>query len=254
MNGVMFGGEGPIMQGNWYNPRTHDIFTVRDSFFEDNNYVVMTTDGRCLNYNQIQEYIQTDTSLEQLKEMLEKEKAEKEKHEDIPAEIKSILANENEDPYSEYMIPDDDIYGKSLGNINQRPLTSSTSTNPNQHIYSIKEDKPISINRTIIEKGLKNANGPKITITVDWNDYPESEISMLTGMMDIPHEEIAEWFCDNMDVSWVYEDIKNAIYNKLLPNKAKEDNKKDNTKEKEKADKPTAKTAVKTYKKPKTKK
>jgi hypothetical protein len=65
-------------------------------------------------------------------------------------------------------------------------------------------------------------------------------------MMDIPHEEIAEWFCDNMDVSWVYEDIKNAIYNKLLPNKVKED------KKKEKADKPTAKTTVKTYKKPKT--
>lgn len=252
MNGVMFGGEGPIMQGNWYNPRTHDIFTVRDSFFEDNNYVVMTTDGRCLNYNQIQEYIQTDTPLDQLKEMLKKEKAEKEKHEDIPAEIKNMLVNENEDPYSDYMIPDDDIYGKSLGNINQKHLAPAS-----QHTYSIKEDKPISINRTIIEKGLKNANGPRITITVDWNDYPESEISMLTNMMDIPHEEIAEWFCDNMDVSWVYEDIKNAIYNKLLPNKVKEDKKKDNTKEKadntkekEKADKPT----VKTYKKPKTKK
>lgn len=246
MNGVMFGGEGPIMQGNWYNPRTHDIFTVRDSFFEDNNYVVMTTDGRCLTYNQIQEYIQTDTPLDQLKEMLKKEKAETEKHEDIPAEIKNMIEdnNENSNPYDSYLIPDDDIYGKSLGNINQKHLAPA-----GQHTYSIKEDKPISINKTIIEKGLKNANGPKITITVDWNDYPESEISMLTNMMDIPHEEIAEWFCDNMDVSWVYEDIKNAIYNKLLPtNKVKEDKKKDNIKEKE--DKPT----VKTSKKPKTKK
>lgn len=247
MNGVMFGGEGPVMQGTWYNPKTKDIFTVRDSFFEDNNYVVMTTDGRCLNYNQIQNYIQTDTPLDQLKEMLKSEKTENEKHEEIPAEIKNMLADANEDPYSGYMIPDDDIYGKPLGNINQRHLAPAS-----QHTYSIKEDKPISINRTIIEKGLKNANGPKITITVDWNDYPESEISMLTNMMDIPHEEIAEWFCDSMDVSWVYEDIKNAIYNKLLPNNGKEDKKKDNTKEKEKADNNTAKTTVKTYKKPKT--
>ena len=244
MNGVMFGGEGPVMQGTWYNPKTHDIFTVRDSFFEDNNYVVTTTDGRCLSYNQIQNYIQTDTPIEQLKASFKKE--QENKVEEIPAEIKSILADANEDPYSDYMIPGDDIYG-GLGNINQKHLAPTS-----QHTYSIKEDKPISINRTIIEKGLKNANGPKITITIDWNNYPESEISMLTNMMDIPHEEIADWFCDNMDVSWVYEDIKNAIYNKLLPNKVKDDKKKDNTKEKE--DNPTAKSTAKTYKKPKTKK
>jgi hypothetical protein len=248
MNGVMFGGEGPVMQGTWYNPKTHDIFTVRDSFFEDNNYVVTTTDGRCLSYNQIQNYIQTDTPIEQLKESFKKE--QENKVEEIPAEIKSMLADVNEDPYSDYMIPGDNIYGEALGNINQKHLAPAS-----QHTYSIKEDKPVSINRTIIEKGLKNANGPKVTINIDWNDYPESEIAMLTNMMDIPHEEIAEWFCDNMDVSWVYEDIKNAIYNKLLPNKVKED------KKKEKADKPTAKTSnkvkedkptVKTYKKPKT--
>ena len=42
--GMMFGGEGPVMQGTWYNPNTGDAFTVRDSFFEDNQYVVTTTD------------------------------------------------------------------------------------------------------------------------------------------------------------------------------------------------------------------
>ena len=41
--GMMFGGEGPVMQGTWYNPTTGDAFTVRDSFFEDNQYVITTT-------------------------------------------------------------------------------------------------------------------------------------------------------------------------------------------------------------------
>ena len=46
--------DGPMIEGTWFNPDTGDRFTVRDSFFEDNNYTVLTTDGRTLNYNQIQ--------------------------------------------------------------------------------------------------------------------------------------------------------------------------------------------------------
>ena len=54
MQGINFNMEGPIMDGTWYNPNTGDSFTVRDSFFEDNQFMVSTMDGRVLNYNQIQ--------------------------------------------------------------------------------------------------------------------------------------------------------------------------------------------------------
>ena len=77
MNGMMFGGEGPVMQGTWYNPNTGDAFTVRDSFFEDNQYVVTTTDGRYLSYNQIQNYIQSDMPLEQLKKQVKPQQTAK---------------------------------------------------------------------------------------------------------------------------------------------------------------------------------
>ena len=213
MNGVMFGGEGPIMQGTWYNPKTKDIFTVKDSFFEDNNYVVMTTDGRCLSYNQIQNYIQTDTPVNELKAMFAKEKNEVK--EEIPTEIRNILANDDSDDFNQYMIPEDDIYGgNKLGNINQKHIAPAAL-----HKQPVYNDVPTSINKTIIEKGLKNTNGPKLTITVDWTDYPEKEISMLTGMMDIPHEEIADWYCGNLDTSWILTDVKKAIYNKIVPEK-----------------------------------
>ena len=43
--GLTFGSEGPMMEGTWYNTRTGDSFTVRDSFFEDNQFVITTTDG-----------------------------------------------------------------------------------------------------------------------------------------------------------------------------------------------------------------
>ena len=57
MNNLTFGMEGPIMDGTWYNTQTGDSFTVRNSFFEDNQYIVQTTDGRILRYDQIQNYI-----------------------------------------------------------------------------------------------------------------------------------------------------------------------------------------------------
>lgn len=208
MNGMMFGGEGPVMQGTWYNPNTGDVFTVRDSFFEDNNYVVTTTDGRYLNFNQLQHYIQSDTPAAELKAMLAKNK--KEIKEEIPDEIKGILASNDEDTYDSYMIPGDDIYtstlnnplGKSLGNINTPVKTSNVV--------------PINVNKTIIEKALKNTIGPKLTIIADWNEYPEKEISMLTDIMDIPAEEIVEWYCDNLNATWILEDVKTSIKNKIL--------------------------------------
>ena len=207
MNGVMFGGEGPMMKGTWYNPNTGDVFTVRDSFFEDNNYVVTTTDGRYLNYNQIQHYIQSDQPESQLKAMFQNNKNEKK--EDLPDSVKSILAGE-EDDLENLMIPGDDIYGralnKPLGNINN---TANT-------VYSPVVNT-VNVNNTIIEKALKNTNGAKLTIIVDWPDYPTKEIAMLTDIMEIPVDEIAKWYCDKLDTSWILDDIKSAIYKKLMP-------------------------------------
>ena len=217
MNGIMFGGEGPIMKGTWYNPNTGDVFTVRDSFFEDNNYVVTTTDGRCLNYNQIQHYIQSDAPVETLKSNMQH-------NEEIPESIKSMIdTNYEEDSISSLLIPEDNIYSNpvSLGNINDNSRNTTdihvyaAYNNEQQKLYS----KPVNINTTIIEKGLKNTTGPKLTIIVDWDDYPAKEIEMLTGMMEIPSSEIAEWYCNNLDTSWVLDDVKQAIYNKLTPTK-----------------------------------
>ena len=49
----MIFGEGPILSGHWYNPSTGDSFTVKDTYFEDNNLYVITTDGRRMNYDMI---------------------------------------------------------------------------------------------------------------------------------------------------------------------------------------------------------
>lgn len=188
--GMMFGGEGPVMNGTWYNPHTGDAFTVRDSFFEDNQYVVTTTDGRYFRYDQLQNYIQSDMKLEDLKKMKVEKALVKE---ELPSEVANLIDG---DSYSSMMLPEDEaLINKphSFGNI-----ATSVNTPVNTHGQSTYER--INVNNTIIEKALKNTSKPDFSINVKWDDYPEKQIEMLKDIMEIPVEEIIEWYLNNIQL------------------------------------------------------
>lgn len=212
--GMMFGGEGPVMQGTWYNPATGDAFTVRDSFFEDNQYVVTTTDGRYLRYDQIQNYIQSDMKLEDLKQ-LKKDKTVKE--EALPAEVSSLIET-GEDIYfgndaNDMLLPEDAaLLNKPMGNL------GNIYNTPMQTI--IQDPKPavnaVNMNTAIIEKALKNTDKPDFTIAVKWDSYPSKEIEMLKDIMDIPEDEIVEWYLDNIQLNDFIIAFKEAIKERLF--------------------------------------
>lgn len=214
MNGMMFGGEGPIMQGTWYNPNTGDAFTVRDSFFEDNQYVVTTTDGRCLKYNQIQNYVQTDMKLEDLK----KRKAETAKKEEaLPAEVASLIEEiDPNDPYNGMMSPDDLMIGTAkpvnLGNLGDNRRQEYVQTSG----PAMQTPSPATMNEAIIEKALKNAPKPEIKVDIFWDVYPEKQIEMLKDVMDISEDEIIMWYLDNIEMMEVVDALKVAIKNRIL--------------------------------------
>lgn len=203
MQGINFGGDGPVMQGTWYNPYTGDAFTVRDAFFEDNQYIVMTTDGRKMDYNRLQNYIQSDMKLEDLKKM----KVEKKEKEEIPDEIKNILAT-NDDLDNEYLIPEDNIFtSKPLGNINEpRPVTP---------VRPQEAHGSVNMNTAIIEKALKNTPKPVFNVGVFWMDYPERQIEMLKDVMDIPEDEILDWYLDNIEMLEIVEAVKEGIRKRI---------------------------------------
>ena len=214
MNGMMFGGEGPVMQGTWYNPTTGDAFTVRDSFFEDNQYVVTTTDGRYLKYNQIQNYVQTDMKLEDLK----KRKAENQvKDETLPAEVAGLLENiDTNDPYAGMMSPDDLMIGNAKPNSfgNLADSRKPEYIRPSGTI--MQTPSPATMNEAIIEKALKNAPKPEIKVDIFWDIYPEKQIEMLKDVMDISEDEIVNWYLDNIDMVEVVDALKTAIRYRIL--------------------------------------
>lgn len=213
--GMMFGGEGPVMNGTWYNPTTGDAFTVRDSFFEDNQYVVTTTDGRYLNYSQLQNYIQSDMKLEDLKK-LKTNKENRPKQEELPPEVSNLIdtndLNEQTNNFNDLLLPDDEIYTNismnkttSFGNINK----PTNGTDPAETIM------PLGVNATIIEKALKNTAKPDFSINVKWDEYPEKQIEMLKDIMEIPSDEIVEWYLDNIQLNDFIIAFKNAIDDKI---------------------------------------
>lgn len=206
---MMFGGEGPVMNGTWYNPHTGDTFTVRDSFFEDNQYVVTTTDGRYFRYDQLQNYIQSDMKLEDLKQMHE---TKENTNEILPLEVSNLIdkTDDEEDPIG--ILPDDLdlIKPRSLGNLGDKPTVANY----------VKDDvklpvAPVNMNSAIIEKALKNTVKPNFSINVEWSNYPSKEIEMLKDIMEIPSDEIVEWYLDNIQFNDFVMAFKSAIDDKI---------------------------------------
>ena len=223
-NGMTFGSEGPLVQGTWINPNTGDSFTVRDSFFEDNQYVVTTTDGRYIRYDQLQYYIQADPkSVEGIKQAA----ANKVKEEPLPTEVSNLIATD--DNIAETMITPEDyqiIYGTpNYGKTGREPITKSLGNlNDNtRHIApahahtaaSVPTALPEDMNRAIIKKALNNTEQPKFKVTVDWDKYPAKQIEMLYDIMGISEEDILEWYLDNIQMTDIVTAIKDGIKNRI---------------------------------------
>ena len=212
MNGMMFGGEGPIMQGTWYNPHTGDAFTVRDSFFEDNQYVVTTTDGRYIRYDQLQSYVQSDMKPDDLKKM----NIDKPIKEEIPEEVASLIDG-GADSYSDMLLPEDAVLTQpKLGNLYKDD--AKIYDTPVGQFMTARNNIPSgnTMNEAIIEKALKNTARPDFNIDVVWDNFPKKEIEMLNEIMDIPVDEIIDWYLDNIDMMDVVSVLKNSIRDKIL--------------------------------------
>lgn len=192
-NGIIFGTQGPVMSGTWYNPATGDSFTVMDSFFENNQYVVKTTDNRILSYDVIQNYVQSDKPIAMPKKQ----------QDELPAEVANLIA---EDTIFEEdgLFVDTDIYGinnpltPSLGNIN-KPLP-----------YGVKDETP-SFNVGVIKKALDKYTRPQVDCSIAWDNFPKKEIQMLNEIMEIDTKEIVEWYASQLDTTEIAIAIHNSI-------------------------------------------
>lgn len=198
-NGLMFGMEGPNMEGTWYNPRTGDSFTVRNSFFQDNQYIVQTMDGRVLDYNTLQEYVQSDRPIEMPKPQT--------KQESLPTEVENLIEGSSDNMYD--ILPEDlnMINGgsKALGN-----LATPTNHSQGDPIVSVPYTQ-VDQNFAMIEKALAKKSMPEIQVAIDWQNFPQREMDMLIDIMDVNEDEIIDWYTNQIDTNYLAECLKEVI-------------------------------------------
>lgn len=177
-NGVMFGMDGPNMEGSWYNPKTGDSFTVRNSFFEDNQYIVQTTDGRVLNFNQIQNYVQTDGPIEVPKPTIVSPEA-------LPAEVANLI-DEN---YG-------DLEEEAMSLITPKPLGNLSQPTP----APVVEVSSRGVDSVVIERALNKCSLPNLQVGIEWDKFPATEVKFLTDMMDVSLDEVVDYYLNKVDV------------------------------------------------------
>ena len=205
-SGLTFGSDGPMMEGTWYNTRTGDSFTVRDSFFEDNQFVITTTDGRYLKYEQIQDYIKSDKPIEM--------KKPEPKQDTLPAEVAGLLEDTN---YDDMIMADDlaMIQGStSLGNL-YNTTTNPYPYNPNPATQAV-QSAPINTNYDIISKALSKRTLPDFQVGINWLACPVKEMNMLIDLMDVQEQEIIDWYLSQVDLQTTTLMIKEVIKDYLM--------------------------------------
>jgi hypothetical protein len=197
MNNINFSIDGPVMNGTWYNPQTNDKFTVRDTFFENNQLIIQTTDGRMMDYNMIQNYVQCDP-----KDI--PSSTESKQSYNIPAEVASIL--ETPTPQDSNMIEEDMALlnnplkfsrpdRSSLGNLNKT----------NNEGIGLSEDQ------RLVERVLSRQQQPSISCNINWPKFPQKQMDVLMDMMGVDLDDVCDFYISKIDLNDIREAIKKDI-------------------------------------------
>ena len=191
---TIFTNDGPMMTGTWYNPTNGDSFTVADSFFQDNQYIVKTTDGRLLDYNFIQHYVKSDKPIPKQPTEQKKEK--------LPEEVANLLANNDDD------ILEEDL--QLISNNNLGNLKDNQRNNPSQKTHT-QPTTNVSTELVIVQKALSKTSEPLMNIDITWNNFPSKEIGLLTEVMDINVDDVISYYLSQIDMQGIYNNLATCL-------------------------------------------
>lgn len=210
----MIFGEGPILTGNWYNPKTGDSFTVRDTYFEDNNFYVITTDGRRMDYNLMSQYIQSDKPIPKMEE-------QKPQTHQIPQEVLSQMESNVGD---EFMTDEDRaLINGTTGELQVSQVNIQQPTSI-QHKTIVTQGKGEDEDTMLIRRVLKRATLPSIDCRITWKNFPIKQFDML-DMMAVDTNKIADYYLSNINLEEIREIVKKGILEyidkQLIPQEVK---------------------------------
>lgn len=185
MGDINFGMDGFVLDGTrWYNAKTGDTFVVKSNYFENNQMILQATDGRTFDLNRIQnDYVQWTGQGEPPKPQKAKSKPASTQ---LPPEVLNEIDDSNPDSFLD---PEDAAMINGLGNINKPTRERRIDLTP---------QPTVTPNHSIIDKALSKTKMPVCDLAMKWTKFPAREIEMLTDIMDIPLEEIADYYMSHI--------------------------------------------------------
>lgn len=198
MSGINFSMDGPIMDGTWYNTTTGDSFTVRDTFFQDNQLMVATTDGRLMDYNMIQNYIKSDKPINIPKQQ---------KNNEIPIEVIELL--ESPTPQDPYMLEEDMALISNNHNTTPMPTvaTSNNCITPKLYTDGVSRTE----DQRLVERVLSRQQQPSISCNINWTKFPQKQMDVLMDMMGVDLDDVCDFYISKIDLNDIRESIKRDI-------------------------------------------
>lgn len=213
-----FGIDGPIMTGQWVNPQTGDKFTVRDSFFQDGQYVVQTMDGRMLGYNQLQQYVKMET-LQQ-----------SQRSSSLPPEVEALIGGSGPASNSQDILPEDmamiagspvsknsGVIDGSSVSVGLAGISSVTeSDNPVKQPPVHLSNSPQDFDLELIRRILNNKINIEISPQIIWARYPQKELSILMDMFGVSADKITDFIMSKFDINDYMTRVRNYVEQALV--------------------------------------
>ena len=178
---------GGMITGTWQNTKTGDIVTVRDSYIDGEDMVIVLTNGRQLTMDQFSDYVQVDTTSQDLINM-EKNKKENARQKLLfdgmgeapkahaqPTPTKQLLAQLGDDSLMEV-----------------EPVKQEDNTKENIEANMPKTKNDVSEAVDMVMKVLDKSPEPEIIVKVDWPDFPNDAVNTLKQFFNVTDKDIVD--------------------------------------------------------------
>jgi len=150
--------------GKWINKLTGQVINVRNSVIDGDNMIIISDAGQIMMSEFSQNYVQaSDEIYDESGHVVDNK----------PVEISEIVNTEQSN-----------VVGSSINSSMNLPIYQEVQ---NSNAVESENDK-------IIEKVFKKIkNEPKISVNIEWDDFPESQLNTLIEFLDIPMDDISSY-------------------------------------------------------------
>jgi hypothetical protein len=145
--------------GKWINKKTGQVINVRNSVIDGDNMIIISDIGQIMMNEFSQDYVQASDEIYNENGQVIDNK---------PVDISEVVNNGGEINFAD---------------------KSSFNPSLNVNLNEVENE-----NDKIIEKVFnKIKNEPKLSVSIEWDDFPETQLKTLIEFLDIPIEDISNY-------------------------------------------------------------